>query len=507
MTRGGRERPNNELLRVIEGVRGRMRLAIEVSPRFDYGQVRPWIRQEGIRLYSAIGGNDALLVWSDADIAPVGRHDLAATIDVRAGQRVRLSLRFVRPERLDDHPASAPSPEQLDGRLDETVAWWWRWSSKGRMEGPHAPASLRSALVLKALTNALTGAIVAAPTTSLPEVMGGSRNWDYRFSWVRDSSFAVRSLAELGHDAEADGFRRFMERSAAGSAEDLQTLYGVGGERRLVELGLRAEGYRRSRPVRVGNAAATQRQLDVYGHLLELAWRWHERGHSPDEDYWRFLVDLVEAAAAHWEEPDCGIWEMRGKPRHFVHSKVMCWVALDRGLRLARECGRRAPERRWRASRKAIVLAVERDGYDRRRGVFVQAFGGTQPDAALLLLPSVGFVAYDDERMIRTTDVIRSKLSVDGLLLRYRTRDSLPGQEGVFLACSFWLAECLARQRRLTDAREVFDRAATTANDLGLFSEEFGTGTGEMLGNFPQGLTHLSQIMAALAIRDADRSA
>jgi GH15 family glucan-1,4-alpha-glucosidase len=506
MRRGGALEPYNQLLRVIEGLRGRVPLGIEICPRFDYGEVRPWIRQHDVRLYSAIGGNDALLFWSDADIAPSSDFDLAASFEVRAGDRIRLSMTYLPPEMLDNNPPEPPEPEHIDRRLNETRRLWQRWSSKGRLPGRDEPACLRSAIVLKGLSNAPTGAIAAAATTSLPEIPGGESNWDYRFSWVRDSSFAVRSLVELGHDAEADGFRRFIERSAAGHAEDLQIVYGVGGERRLGETAVASlEGYQGAKPVRAGNAAHTQRQLDVYGHLLELAWRWHLRGHSPDDDYWRFLSDLVEAAAARWQEPDPGIWEDRGRPKHFVHSKVMCWVALDRGLRLARECSRQAPERRWARIRGEIRATVERRGYEAKRGIFVRAFGNRQVDAALLLLPSVGFVECDDERMVRTTDAIIENLCEDGLVWRYPAEKRRP-REGAFLACSFWLCEVLARQGRIEEARETFDRAASTANDLGLFSEEFEPETGETLGNFPQALTHLSHITAALALAEGEKA-
>jgi GH15 family glucan-1,4-alpha-glucosidase len=501
MRRGGAREPYQQLIRVVEGVRGRINLELVISPRFDYGEVRPWIRQHGVRFYSAIGGNDALVVTGDPDIAPTKGHDLAAQIPLRAGERCRLSIQFVRPELLESDQVSAPEPDEIDRRLAQTIEWWHRWISRIRIDGPHASAVKRSAIVLKCLNNAPTGAIVAAPTTSLPEVPGGSRNWDYRYSWIRDSSFTVRALAELGAEAEADGFRRFIERSAAGSAEDLQIMYGAGGERRLVELELEhAEGYREARPVRVGNAAANQTQLDTFGSLLDLAWRWHLRGRSPDDDYWRFLLALVDAAAERWREPDSGIWEIRGAPKHFVHSKAMCWSALDRGLALARECSRKAPERRWRAARNEVGRAIETKGYDRKRGVFVRSFGSREVDASLLLLPAVDFVAYEDERMIRTVDLIRDELMDKGLLRRYRGADGLKGEEGAFLSASFWLSECLARQGRIEEAVEVFDRTVSTANDLGLYSEEFDLRTGEMLGNFPQGLTHLSHITAALAL-------
>jgi GH15 family glucan-1,4-alpha-glucosidase len=501
MRRGGARNPHQQLIRVVEGLRGMVELNLVVAPRFDYGEVHPWIRQHGVRVYSAIGGDNALVVSGDPDLIPSGGHDLSASVSVRAGERSRLSIRFVRPELLDSEEISGPSPEEIDRRLEQTTEWWRRWVSRVRVDGPHASPVKRSAMVLKCLTNAPTGAIVAAPTTSLPEVPGGSRNWDYRYSWVRDSSFTVRAFAELGCEAEADGFRRFIERSAAGSAEDLQILYGAGGERRLVEIELQEpEGYRGARPVRIGNAAARQLQLDAYGALLDLAWRWHLRGHSPDDDYWRFLVELVEGAAQRWREPDRGIWEVRGPPKHFVHSKAMCWSALEAGLKLARECSRRAPERRWRAARNEVRRAVESKGYDRKRGIFVRSFGSRAVDAALLLLPTVDFIDYQDERMIRTVDVIRDELMDDGLLRRYRTADGLKGEEGVFLPASFWLAECLAHQGQHDDAVEVFDRAVAAGNELGLFSEEFDQRTGEMLGNFPQGLSHLSHISAAMAL-------
>jgi GH15 family glucan-1,4-alpha-glucosidase len=499
MREGGRRAPYRQLLRVIECGRGHMDLDLRIEPRFDYGEVEPWIGHLGPDRYAAIGGNDALIFEGDTGVEPVTRHDLGARLSLRAGERVRLSMRYVSPELVEE--VEPVDVTELDRRLEEAVAWWRAWSTRCQAVGPHAGEVLRSAIVLKALTFAPTGAIVAAPTTSLPEVPGGSRNWDYRYCWIRDSSLTVRSLAQVGHVAEANGLRRFVERSAAGSADDLRILYGVGGERRLKEMTLdHLEGYRGAVPVRVGNDAATQWQLDVFGHVVDLAWSWHRRGHSPDDDYWRFLLDLVDAACDHWQEPDSGIWEIRGRQRHFVHSKVMAWMAMDRGIRLAKECLRRAPTRRWAAARAACRRAIEQDGYDDRRGVFVRAFGDRKMDASLLLIPTTGFVSWDDERMVRTVDRIRLELEQDGLLRRYRQNDGLPGEESPFLACSFWLVECLARQGRADEARDVFDRAASTANDLGLFSEEYDTDTGEMLGNFPQGLTHLSHIAAALAL-------
>jgi GH15 family glucan-1,4-alpha-glucosidase len=506
MRRGGEHDPYRQILRILEGLKGRMELRVDVVPRFDYGAVRPWIRRYKKDHFIALGGEHGLLVSGDFPLHMKHRHDLTGSCTVAEGDRLRLSLIYQKPEDLDEELVDVPEPDELDRRMEDTIAWWRAWSDRTSIQGPFAEEARRSAIVLKGLSNAPTGAIAAAPTTSLPEAVGGMRNWDYRFSWIRDSAFTVRSLAELGHDREADGFRRFVERTAAGSAEEIQVLFGVGGERRLQEIEIEElEGYRGSSPVRMGNAAEKQVQLDVYGELLDLAWLWYHRGHRPDEDYWDFLVDLVNAAAQRWHHPDHGIWEMRGKPLHFVQSKAMCWSALDRGVRLAQELDRDAPVKEWKRARDEITRAIDEKGYDRRRGVFTQAFGVRRMDSALLLLPITGFVRYEDERMLRTTDAIREDLQEDGLLRRYASDgDGLDGREGVFLACSFWLAECLVRQGRSREARRVFDRALATGNDLGLYSEEYDPRTGEMLGNFPQGLTHLSLISAAVALNEIE---
>jgi GH15 family glucan-1,4-alpha-glucosidase len=501
------ERSHNQVLRMLEVERGSVDVRVRVRPRFDYGDVIPWIRHEGKAVHSAVGGDEALVISGLPDLHELDEAEVGAELTIRAGERVHLSLEFVRPEELDREPVTTEPADVLDRRLDDTIAWWRRWYATVKVDGPEFEGARRSAAVLKALSYSPTGAMVAAPTTSLPETMGGKRNWDYRYSWIRDSSFSVRALADLGCEGEADAFRRFTLRTAAGSIDDLQVCYGVGGERRLTEERLDLEGYRGSTPVRIGNAAEDQLQLDAYGELVNLTWRWHLRGNSPDDDEWRFLLQLVDAAAERWSEPDAGIWEWPGERRHFVHSKVLCWGALDRGLRLAEECMRKAPERRWRKARTEIREAVESEGYDADRGVFVQAFGSDALDASSLLLPTVEFVDWTDERMVRTADAVREELSVDGLLRRYKTPDGIGDREGVFLACSFWLAECFAHQHRLDDAREVLDRAGATANGLGLFSEEYDPEAEEMLGNFPQGLTHLAHIAALTALADGDRAA
>ena len=492
------DHPHRNLVRIVEGVSGRVEFDMKIAPCFDYGSIRPWLRHEDVNIYSAIAGDDGLLISSDTEISPSDSHTLKATFAVRDGDRVRLSILSVPPEQLDNERPAAPEAEELDRRLDKTVEQWREWSSHLRFDGAYKPGVLQSALVIKGLMNDVTGAVAAAPTTSLPENPGGSMNWDYRYSWIRDSFFSIRSLTDIGFEAAADRFKRFVERSAAGSAHKLQLVYGVGGERRLTEETLDyLEGYRGAKPVRIGNAAVGQLQLDMYGELLELTWRWQRRGNSPDDDFWRFILELVDAVTELWDQPDQGIWELRGDPQHYVHSKVMCWVAIDRGLRLAEEGMRKAPERRWKKVRDEIREAVESKGYDKERGVFTQHFDTKDMDAALLLLPRVDFVDYHDERMIRTADAIRKDLDDDGLLKRYRDKEV---DEGAFLACSFWLAECFAGQGRIQDAQAVFDRTLATGNDLDLFSEEYDTSKGAQLGNFPQGLTHLAHISAAVAL-------
>jgi GH15 family glucan-1,4-alpha-glucosidase len=501
MRRGGRTRPRRELIRIVEGVRGRMRMRFTVMPRLDFGAVKPWIYPVRKGVHAAVGSSTGLLIFGNVPLGLAGDHELRAEVSVVAGKRHHLAIWVAPPEDVTatapDHKTSA----DLEVHLRETRRWWHVWASKMTVKDRNGTGLARSAMVLKALTYAPTGAIIAAPTTSLPELPGGERNWDYRFSWIRDSVFTVRALSSLGLVAEADGFRSFIQRSAAGNANELQVLYAVDGKRRLTEVRLDyLEGWRGSKPVRIGNAAELQFQSDVYGMLLELSGRWSERGNSPSPAYWRFLVDLVEAAIDKWRLPDRGLWEIRSRPRHFVHSKVMCWVAVDRGIALAKAHGLEAPLNRWRRARDEMRATIERRGVDTKRGVFRQCFGSREMDAALLLLPSVDFIDWKDPRMVRTVDVIRAELMSDGLIARYRSADGLRGREGIFVCCSFWLAECLARQGRLADAREVFERAKGCANDLGLFSEEYSPRNREMLGNFPQGLTHLAHISAALAL-------
>lgn len=490
----------HRILRVVEGVEGTVDVVSVFAPHFAYGAVLPWVRKHDEAVFSAVGGSTGLVLCATLPIEQDGPDRLVSKAAIGEGERHVLSLDYLPPAEID--PSVVPEGLRNDEDLDATIEWWreWaRWDEDGR-----DPAALRSAIVLKALCYEPTGAMVAAPTTSLPETPGGERNWDYRYSWVRDSAIAARALIELGFDAEATGFRRFIERSAAGSAEEVQPLYGLAGEIRANEYELGdLSGYLDSRPVRVGNLAVGQLQLDAFGFVIELAWRWHIEGVKPSSIYWQFLVDLIETIEDKWDQPDRGIWETRGDPLHFVHSKAMAWAALNIGLQMADELGEKAPETTWRRSRDEIREAIETRGYDSQRGVFTRSFDSRDVDAALLLLPWVEFVSFDDPRMIRTTDAIMEDLGEDGLVRRYVSEDGLEGNEGIFVACSFWLVECLARQGRLDEARHVFDRVSATSNDLGLFSEEYDPTSQELLGNFPQALSHLSHITAVLALDEA----
>ena len=492
--------PTAQLLRVLEPADGRPRVSVRVAPRFDYGSATPWIRPDPRGGHVAMAGDDGLHVCGDL---PLKRARGGDVLEARLAlsDRRRLSLRFMRPEALDDDadPPAAPAPDALDAALARTERSWRRWARRVRVPDVDGAGVLRSALTLRALTVVRTGALVAAATTSLPESWAG-RTWDYRAAWIRDASFGARSLARLGMPEEADAFRRFVQRSSAGRAAELRVAYGPGGERRLPEEELdELSGWRGIGPVRVGNGAVRQHQSDVLGEILELTWRWHERGGRPDGDLWRFLADLVDRAADTWREPDRGFWEWRAGDRHFVHSKALCWVALDRGVRLAEALGHDAPLERWRAERDACRASILEHGVG-PDGVFVQAYGDGDLDAAALRLPMIGLLPYDDERVARTADAILARLGDGGLVRRYDADDGMPGREGAFVACTFWAAQVLAEQGRRAEAEALFARALSTRNDLGLFAEEHDPRLDTALGNFPQALSHLSHIDAALAL-------
>ncbi|GIU92449.1 MAG: glycosyl hydrolase [Acidimicrobiia bacterium] len=497
MRRGGRLHPYRQILRVLEGIEGEVEVEVRIDPRFEYGAVRPRLRRAGEAI-TAVGGSTGLLFSGDVELQ-IADGQMGADLRISEGETRRLSMQWHPPHVLDDDLPAPCSGDEISRRLDETRVWWSTWSG-GLLGDPHLETARHSARVLKAMINPPTGAMVAAPTTSLPEWIGGTRNWDYRYTWIRDSVFAVRALSRLGALAEAEGFRRFVERTAAGLAEEIQVLYGIDGAIRLPEFELELEGYRRSRPVRVGNAAHRQVQLDTYGYLIELEWDWHLLGRPADPEYLRFVSDIADLVCRVWQEPDRGIWEVRGEPRHFVQSKAMCWVALDRAVRLASETELRGDVDRWSATRDSIREAIETRGVV--DGSYVRSFGSREVDAALLLLPIVGYVDADDPLMKRTVDRIVDELGVQGsrLIRRYRTDDGIPGEEGCFLAAGFWLAQVLALQGRRDEAVAVFDECVGTGGDLGLFSEEFDPASGAMLGNYPQALTHLAHIDALYTI-------
>ncbi len=504
MTDGGSKHPRHELLRMIDCTAGHVVVDVEIKPRFDYGLATPWIRAHGPGIWSAVAGDDAMVIQAECALSiDASCGSLTAQIELDEGAHLGLVLVSVPPHLIEGERG------RVDARtsIETTIAWWMKWSKKTISAGPHAHLHSRSALVLKALCCGPTGAIIAAPTTSLPEIVGGSSNWDYRACWIRDATLTLAALTTVGHHGVADGFRRFIMRTAAGDASELQIMYGPYGERRLPEIELDLDGWRGSRPVRTGNAAATQMQLDVYGHLVDATHLWHTRQHDITEDEWTFITAVIEQAVARWHEPDAGIWELRGHPRHYVHSKVMVWVALDRGIRLVQDHGFSGVEiDRWILARDEIRATVDRRGVHPTLGHFVQAFDGESVDASLLKLALVGFVDAFDERMIKTVDAIQQQLGTpDGFIRRQTTRDTSDDDtarhEGVFLLCSFWLVEVLAMQGRVADAKALFERLAGLANDVGLFAEEYSSDDQELLGNFPQAFTHLGLIAAEHRLR------
>lgn len=493
----------SELIRLIVGVEGSIKLKIDVLPRFDYGETIAQVVQRNPQCHVAFGSNSALLINSAFAFTQPDRHALSASIKVTAGERLFVSLRSISPQNINNEFDNIDQ-QQVDAAFTQAVTAWRQWLEPIGESYRNDAEIIHSALILKALTYAPTGAIIGAPTTSLPETIGGKRNWDYRYCWIRDSVYAAEILFELGLKNEANQLRIFIERSSAGSAEQIQTLYALDGGRRLTEFELdELTGYKNSAPVRIGNGAAEQQQWDMYGELLQLASLWYQGEHEPDADYWAFLVDVLDHVCQRWHQPDRGIWEFRDSSRHLVHSKTCCWSALDRGITLAKKLNYKAPLKRWINSRDAIREAIDAHGFDRKRGVFRQAFDSDYLDAAILRLPRLGYIAADDTRMLGSIEVICRELDADGLLRRYNSDDGLEGDEGVFLPCTFWLVTCLALQRKCTEAYVYYRRAMRCANELGLLSEEYDLKNNLMLGNFPQALTHSSQIVAKMALLKA----
>ena len=482
-----------DLVRIVEGVRGRVPVRSELAIRFDYGSVVPWVRRTewGIR---AIAGPDTLLLRTSVPLRGEG-YTTVGDFTVAAGERVAFDLAW--------YPTFDREPEETDAMqaVEDTERWWRDWASRCRYDGPWRTAVVRSLVTLKALTYAPTGGIVAAPTTSLPERLGGVRNWDYRYCWIRDATFTLYALMLGGFTDEAKAWREWLLRAVAGMPSQIQIMYGLAGERRLTELELGwLPGYEGAAPVRIGNAAHRQRQLDIFGEVMDALHVARREGLPTEENTWRVQRDLLRYLETVWAEPDEGIWEMRGPRRHFTHSKVMAWVALDRAVKGVERFGLEGDAARWRALRDTIHAEVCEKGYDPGRRAFVQYYGGTELDASLLMMPLVGFLPPSDPRVRGTVAAVERELVHDGFVLRYRTQpavDGLPPGEGAFLACTFWLADNLVLLGRGADARAIFERLVGLANDVGLLSEQYDPAARRLTGNFPQAFTHVSLINTA----------
>jgi GH15 family glucan-1,4-alpha-glucosidase len=488
------------VVRIVEGLTGRVAMRSELLLRPDFGRIIPWVQEHEDGSATAIAGPDAVCLRAGAPLRRTDGTAIVSEFTVRRGERVPLALTWF--------PSHSPMPDVLDvdEALADTEAYWAEWTSLCTHHGIYRDEVGRSLIVLKALTYAPTGGIVAAPTTSLPEAIGGNRNWDYRFCWLRDATLTLLTMLDSGYRDEATTWRHWLLRAVAGNAGDVQIVYGLGGERRLDERELDwLPGFEGSLPVRVGNAAAGQLQLDAYGEVLDALYETQLYGAPADPYVWALVTRLLAWLETGWREKDAGIWEVRGRPRHFTHSKVMAWVAFDRGVRLCEEFGHDGPVERWRAIRDEIHAEVMAKGFSKRKQAFTQAFGSEELDASVLQIPIVGFLPATDPRVLSTVAAIREELGFGGLLHRYRTRgghgvDGLPPGEGMFLACSFWLVSVLALQGETTEAHELFNGLLDLSNDLGLLAEEYEPTTGAQLGNFPQALTHLALIDAALLL-------
>jgi GH15 family glucan-1,4-alpha-glucosidase len=491
---------NSALVRIVEGRTGRVPMRLDLVLRFDYGSAVPWVTRlnhhTGLR---AIAGPDLVLLQSGVRLRGE-RLTTVADFTVAAGERIPFVMVHGQSHLPD------PVVQHAETALEETEAGWTAWSTRCAYRGEWGDAVRRSLLTLKALTYYPTGGIVAAPTTSLPERLGGERNWDYRFCWLRDATFTLLALMHAGYREEAQAWGTWLRRSVAGTPSQVQTLYGLAGERWLREWEVPwLAGYQGARPVRIGNAASTQLQLDVYGELIDALYQELHYGLARPNTSWDLQRSLIQHLTKIWDEPDESIWEVRGGSRQFTFSKVMAWVALDRGIRGAEEFGLPAPLDQWRALRQRIHDSVCRHGYDAGKQSFVQYFGSTELDASLLLLPLVGFLPASDPRMKGTVAAIQRELMWEGLVLRYRTQehvDGLTAGEGVFLACSFWLADNLVLQGRREEARALFERLLALRNDVGLLAEEYDPRERRQLGNFPQAFSHLALINTALNLHN-----
>jgi len=482
-----------DIVRIVEGLEGSVPMRMDLVLRFDYGSVVPWVRRDDEALH-AVAGPDAVVLRT---AVPTRGEDLTtvATFTIAAGQRERFVLSW--------HPSHEPAPQAIDPdeSLEDTASWWTEWSDRCAYSGPWRDAVQQSLIVLKALTYGPTGGIVAAPTTSLPEQIGGVRNWDYRYCWLRDATFTLYALLISGHHDEATAWRDWLMRAVAGDPAKLQVMYGVAGERRLPESTVDwLAGFQQSAPVRVGNAAVAQFQLDIYGEVLDVLYQSARAGVPTRADTWdvqKVVLDFVERV---WREPDEGIWEVRGPRQHFTHSKVMAWVAFDRAVKTAERLGLDGAVDRWRSTRDEIHRDVCARAVDPTRGCFTQAYGSTRLDASVLMIPLVGFLPAEDARVQATVRAIEHELLHDGFVLRYRTErveDGLPPGEGTFLACTAWLADTYALLGRLDEAEALFERLLSVRNDVGLLAEEYDPIAKQQLGNFPQAFSHVGLVNTA----------
>jgi GH15 family glucan-1,4-alpha-glucosidase len=497
--RGSGGGDNADVVRIVEGVSGRVAMRMDLTIRFDYGHLVPWVTRLDGRL-QAVGGPDALTLGT-----PIGHHgeDLStvAEFTVSEGESVPFVLTW--------HPShQKPPPDvEVEQAVEDTEKWWREWTDANSYDGDWEEAVDRSLITLKALTYAPTGGIVAAPTTSLPEEIGGSRNWDYRFVWLRDATFTLDTLMMAGHQKEALAWRDWLLRAVAGDPEDLQIMYGVAGERRLPEVELDwLAGYEGSRPVRVGNAAHQQLQVDVYGELMDAIYMARRMGMDHEETIWDLQQLLLENLEGKWSRPDHGLWEVRGEPQHFTHSRLMSWVAFDRAVKCIEQWDFEGPADHWRALREEIRAEIQDQGYDSDRNTFTQYYGSRALDAALLLIPQVGFLPPTDERVLGTIDAVARELAIDDCLIRrYDTDDGLPGEEGAFLLCSFWMVDALALAGRREEARRRFETLLDLRNDVGLLAEEYDPSSKRLLGNFPQAFSHLALIDSAYNLAEEAR--
>jgi GH15 family glucan-1,4-alpha-glucosidase len=494
-----------DVVRVVEGVEGEMTMNLELLIRFGYGAVLPWVRKGADGSLLAVGGPDALTLRSPVEVHGRGLTTVA-TFEVHAGQSLPFSLTW-----HHSHEPSPPAVNPLE-QLAETERWWREWSAVGTYRGPWAGAVRGSLAVLKALTYAPTGGIVAAPTTSLPETLGGVRNWDYRYCWLRDATFTLSALTASGYDHEAACWRDWLLRAIAGDPSKIQIMYGLAGERRLLEwTPAWLRGYEGSRPVRIGNAAVEQLQLDVYGEIMDTFHQARRCGLPPDAFAWDLQRALLEFLEGAWRQPDEGLWEVRAERRQFTHSKMMAWVAFDRAVKAAERFPLGWPVDRWRALRDQIHADVCAQAWSEEKRSFVQSYGSAALDASLLLMPQVGFLPSDDPRVIGTVAAIERELIRGGMVMRYSADeteavDGLPPGDCAFLACSFWLADCYTLMGRREDGRRLFERLLSLRNDVGLLSEEYDWRRGRLVGNFPQAFSHVGLVNTALSLTPTQSS-